>query len=112
MKKTYIYKSLKFTLIILGSYWATRNLLYFIEVWKSLHEQGFATSYLFVSTLIGSTFLVLILFVLPFFPLFVINPEDKILKTLIKSVGYGLFGVISSGGLTLLWFILIGWIHG
>ena len=112
MKKTYIYKSLKFTLIILGSYWAIRNLLYFIEVWKSLHEQGLATSYLVVSTLIGSGLLVPILLGLPFFPLFIINPVDKISKTLIKSVGYGLFGVVASGGLALLWFILIGWIHG
>lgn len=112
MNKTNIYQSVKFLLVILGTYWAVKNLLYFIEVWRSLHMQGISTFYLVVSTLAGFQVLIPILFMAPYLALFFINPEDKISKIFLKSIGYSILGIFASEGLILLWFIFITWIHG
>lgn len=107
-----IYAVVQFILVITGGYYSIKNISYFVEVWKSLHGQGIATSYLVVSTMLGFWILIPVIFVLPFATLGLLKKEDKLPKLILKSICYEALALLISGLLLSGWFIVITWIHG
>lgn len=103
---------LRIPLVVLGIYNGYKFIAYFIEVWRSLHEQGMGHGYLIVAAVIGSFWNLLGLGLCFTGNSIIRNSEDK---PPARTIALALVGAAVSlfvpGWMQGGYFIVITWLH-
>ncbi len=107
-------KILKIIALIIGICILGLTIVYLIDIWKSLHEQGITYFYLFVASFLCFAGLIPIIFYVPFLPFVTIKSyEDSNNSTrILKFIGWGIFAYFIPSLGIMAWSIIIVFIHG
>jgi hypothetical protein len=99
-------------LLLLGVYNVYRFLAYFVEVWRSLHQQGMGHGYLTVAAVVGSWWNLLALALCFIGNSMIRDCGDRpIPRTLLLAVIGAVVSLIVPGLMQGAYFIVITWLH-